>query len=65
MATKTKIALSTAILLSTAFTASAATKHHRVTYVRSAIYNVVPDYSAARGLWPSSGPPLRTTPDGW
>jgi hypothetical protein len=38
MFSKTKIALSAAMVLSTAFSASAATKHHRVTHV----YNMVP-----------------------
>src|SRR5215467_9912988 len=36
---KTKIALSAAMVLSTAFPASAATKHHRVTHVHPAIYD--------------------------
>jgi hypothetical protein len=39
MFSKTKIALSAAMVLSTAFPASAATKHHRVTHVHSAIYD--------------------------
>ena len=39
---KTKIALSTAMVLSTVFPASAATKHHRVTHVHPAIYNTAP-----------------------
>jgi len=39
---KTKIALSAAMVLSTAFPASAATKHHRVTHVHPAIYNTAP-----------------------
>ena len=39
MFSKTKIALSTAMVLSTAFTASAATKHQRVTLVHPAIYD--------------------------
>jgi len=43
MFSKIKIALSAAIVLSTAFPASAATKHHRVTHVHPAIYNMVPD----------------------
>ena len=38
MFSKTKIALSAAMVLSTAFSVSAATKHHRVTHV----YNMVP-----------------------
>jgi hypothetical protein len=40
---KTKVALSTAIVLSTAFPALAATKHHPVTRVPTAIYNTAPD----------------------
>ena len=39
MFSKTKIALSAAMVLSTAFPASAATKHHRVTHVYPAIYD--------------------------
>jgi len=59
---KTKIALSAAIVLSTAVTASAATKHRSVTDVHQrAIYDVVPDYNAA----PVSGAPVRTQPDTW
>jgi hypothetical protein len=42
--TKTKIALAAAMVLSTAVSASAATKH-RVVHHRAAIYNVVPGYS--------------------
>jgi hypothetical protein len=64
MFTKTKIALSAAIVLSSALTASAATKH-RVTHVRrSAIYNMVPD-SSFRDQSILSGAPLRTEPDLW
>jgi hypothetical protein len=36
-------ALSAAFVLSTAFPASAATKHHRVTQAHRAFYNMVPD----------------------
>jgi hypothetical protein len=36
---KTQIALSAAMVLSTAFPASAATKHHRVTHVHPALYD--------------------------
>ena len=43
MFNKTKVALSAAIVLSIAFPASAATKHHSVTHVHPAIYNMVPD----------------------
>ena len=38
-----KIVLAAAIVLSTILPASAATKHHRVTHVHPAIYNMVPD----------------------
>jgi len=63
MFSKAKIALAAAIVLSTALTASAATKHHRVTHVpHQAIYNRVPDYNTAP---PQSGAPLRTAPDSW
>ena len=49
MFTKTKIALAAAIVLSTAFSASAATKP-RVSHVdRSAIYNVIPGYDKDGG----------------
>ena len=37
-----KIALAAVIVLSVAFSASAATKHHHVTHVHPAIYNMVP-----------------------
>jgi hypothetical protein len=39
---KTKIALSAAMVLSTAFPASAATEHHRVTHAHPAIDNTAP-----------------------
>src|SRR5215472_8256165 len=39
MFSKAKIALSAAMVLSIAFPASAATKHHRVTHVHPAIYD--------------------------
>ena len=39
MFSKTKIALSAAMVVSTAFPASAATKHHRVIHVHPAIYD--------------------------
>ncbi len=41
MFSKTKVALSAAIVLSTAFSASALTKHHRVNRVDPEIYNMV------------------------
>ena len=45
MFTKTKIALSAAIVLSAAFSASAATKPRGTHSHRTAIYNMVPGYS--------------------
>ena len=53
---KTKIALSAAMVLSTAFPASAATKHHRVTHVHPAIYNMVIPAAAGGGCTASGGP---------
>jgi hypothetical protein len=41
MLSKTKIALSTAIVLSVVLPASAATKHHSGTHVHRPIYNLV------------------------
>jgi hypothetical protein len=50
MFSKTTLALSAAIVLSTAFPTLAATKHHyRVTNAHSTIYNRVP--AAAGGGW--------------
>ena len=45
MLTKTKIALSIAIVLGTAFSASAATRHRVIRAHRTAIYDMVPGYS--------------------
>jgi hypothetical protein len=45
MLSKTKVALSAAIVLSTAFPALAATKQHHVTRVPPATYNTAPDTS--------------------
>jgi hypothetical protein len=56
MFSKTKIALSAAIVLSAALSASAATKHHRVTHGHPAIYNMVPD--TIRGGCSPTGVPL-------
>jgi hypothetical protein len=56
MFSKRKIVLSAAIVLSTAFPASTATKHHRVTQVHPSIYNVVPD--TVRGSCSPTGVPL-------
>jgi hypothetical protein len=55
MFSEMKIALSAAIVLSAAFPASAATKHHRVTHVHPAIYKMVPDTSGD-GCSPSHPP---------
>jgi hypothetical protein len=69
MLTKTKIALSAAIVLGAAFTASAATApkvshvHRQAIDNHRAIYNSVPDYSSDACL--PSGPPCRTRPDSW
>jgi len=54
---KTKVALSAAIILSTAFPVSGATTHHRVTHVGQEIYNTVPD--TAGGLFADSSPTLQ------
>lgn len=43
MLSKTRVALSTAIVLSAALPASAATKHHHFARVHPEIYNAVPD----------------------
>jgi hypothetical protein len=64
MFSKTGIALSAAIILSTALTASAATKNHGVIHVHHrAIYNTAPDVITNSCL-PSDNP-CRTQPDGW
>ena len=42
MFSNTKIALSAVIVLRTAFPASTTIKHHHVTHVHPAIYNMVP-----------------------
>jgi hypothetical protein len=57
MLSKTKIALSAAVILITAFPAWAATKHHhRVTHVHPAIiYNMVPGTTG--GVCPANGGP--------
>jgi hypothetical protein len=56
MFSKTTLAVSAAIVLSTAFPALAATKHHqRVAHSHPAIYNMVP--AAAGGGCTASGGP--------
>jgi hypothetical protein len=75
MSSRTTIALAAAIVLSTAFTASAATVHHRASDANPAIYNTVlgnnggscppsggPSCSSA--CLPS-GPPCKLEHDGW
>jgi hypothetical protein len=66
-----KIALSAALVLSIAFTASAATEHRRATHAYSLTSRSAPDYCPPSG-GPTcsdrclpSGPPCRTQPDGW
>jgi hypothetical protein len=56
MSNKTKIAFCAAVVLSIAFPAWAATKHHhRVTHVRAGIiYNMVPNIN---GVCPANGGP--------
>jgi hypothetical protein len=56
MLSKTKAALSAAIVLSSVFSASAATKHHRVAHVHSGIYNRVIPAVAGGGCTASGGP---------
>jgi hypothetical protein len=46
MFSKTEIALAAAIVLGTALPASAATKHHRVTYGPLRTYDVAPDHGS-------------------
>ena len=75
MLSKPTISLSAAIVLSTAFAASAATNHHRVTHANPAAYNTGLDNNSDRcppSGGPScsdaclpSGPPCKTKPDGW
>jgi hypothetical protein len=55
MFSKTNITLSGAIILSAAFSASAATTHHASHTKRSAIYNSVPGYNAPRAPLAYSG----------
>jgi hypothetical protein len=73
MINKKKVALSAAIVLSTAFPALAATKHHSVTQVHPAAYNMVPDPTRG-GCSPTHAPLCDNIctgagpcgrPDGW
>jgi hypothetical protein len=71
----TTIAVAAAIVLGSTFTASAATVHQRASYTNRAIYNAVVGNnggSCTPAGGPScstaclpSGPPCKTTPDGW
>ena len=78
MLSKTKIAVSAAIVLSTVFPASAATKHHRVNqfhrpiynYVRRPIYNMAVPGAVGGGCPANGGPGCNTEgqsapPDSW
>jgi hypothetical protein len=58
MFSKTKIALSAAIVLSTAFSASAVTAHRHAHVRRPAIYNMVPGYNSQ--TYPDSNDPRST-----
>jgi hypothetical protein len=69
MFSKQKIALSAAIVLSTAFPTSATTKHHRVTH-RPAIYHTVPGGTCSPTHPPlcsniCTGPSPCAPPDSW
>jgi predicted amidohydrolase len=59
MFSKAKIAVSAVIVLSAAFPASAATKHHPVTHVHRAIYNMVP-HTVGGGCPANGGPGCNT-----
>jgi hypothetical protein len=73
MLSKTKVALSAAIVLSTVFPALAATRHPRATHVRPEAYDVVPDHGSGdcspvhppfcSNICTGSGP--CAGPDGW
>jgi hypothetical protein len=75
MLCRTTIGLAAAIVLSTALTASAATVHQRAGSANRTIYNAVVGNnggSCSPSGGPScstaclpSGPPCKTTPDGW
>jgi hypothetical protein len=71
MFSKKKIALSAAVVLSTVFPASAATKHHRVTHAHPTIYNMVAPAAVGGGNCPANGGPGCSTegqsapPDSW
>ena len=58
-----KLAFAAAIVLSTTFTASAATDHRRVARAHPPIYNAAP--AIISDECQPVGPPCRTHPDGW
>jgi hypothetical protein len=61
-----RIALCVALILSTTFTASAATRHHRVSHVPPQYYNAVPSNSAVpSNFCPTNGAPCRVDGDEW
>jgi uncharacterized membrane protein len=62
MPSMTKLALTAAIVLSTAVTASAATDHRRA-HGHPAIYDAAP--AIISDACQPVGPPCRTHPDGW
>jgi hypothetical protein len=51
--------------IGSAFPALAATKHHRVTHVHPAIYNIVPDTSCPANGGPSCSNAGPAPPDTW
>jgi hypothetical protein len=69
MLSKTGVVLGALIILSTALPASAATKHHRVTRVHPAIYNMVVPASVGGGCPANGGPGCSNAgpapPDSW
>jgi len=65
MLSRTEVVLGAAIVLSAAFPASAATKHHRVTHISPMIYNVVPNNISVSTACLPSDSPCRTQPDSW
>lgn len=70
MLSKTKVALSAAMVLSMAFPALAVTKHHRVIHVHRPIYNMVVPAAVGGGCPANGGPGCSTEgqsapPDSW
>jgi len=63
MPSKTRIALVVAIVLGSALTAAAATKHHRAAQGHPAVSNAAPGIITNQCLPTDS--PCRTRPDGW